>query len=618
MTPAKLPGRLLSDVRTLILQARIGIARAVNSGMAVLYWQIGQRIRKDILHEKRAEYGAQIVVTLSRQLVPEFGDGFGEKNVRRMVQFAEQFNDREIVVTLSGQLGWSHFVALIPLEDVLKRDFYAEMCRIEGWSVRTLRQKIGGMLYVPTGSSVSSYRSFDGRLRLARDGTMDKTPTSVKFDWRQKAMLFFRYQPPDTLSFAMLRRGEIFFASPSELNDAHEFRPRLTLNGSTELWQRLAHYILVDLVVAAQSHRQFDELISKKVIALADPVGTALKKKLRSKDLELEKLGSVFVEAITPLLSEFFQKQQVEGVTRWLDHFIKDALPKQIPESHYVACFSLNATNPTMWGHYSNAEKGFVVIYSATNTIHVRSPLTMLHGARPSQQMKGALEVGSYSDAHLELRAVEYRRHPPKVNAFHQLIKMFYYSPEEYQYDVPDNLPGDAAEREEERLGLIKFSDWRYEREIRVFFPPITWPPCKCQTLCPDVRVLRVSGENVSGLIFGPKMSSDDKERAVACCYMMRKCQTEETATDFAFFQAEQQHNEFALSVRPVGLLDASFYHPRFSQLKPLNKLSEEQIHNLSVMAKNIVEAARQKIVASAPSTDLPELGESEGAKPEN
>ena len=153
MIPAKLPNRLLSDVRTLILQARVGIARAVNSGMAVLYWEIGKRIRKDILHEKRAEYGAQIVVTLSRQLVPEFGDGFGEKNIRRMVQFAEEFSDREIVVTLSRQLGWSHFVALIPLEDALKRDFYAEMCRIEGWTVRILRKKIGGMLYERTALS---------------------------------------------------------------------------------------------------------------------------------------------------------------------------------------------------------------------------------------------------------------------------------------------------------------------------------------------------------------------------------------------------------------------------------------------------------------------------------
>jgi len=67
--------------------------------------------------------------------------GFNEKNLRRMIQFAEVFPEEQIIVTLSRQLGWSHFVAIIPLDDDLKRDFYAEMCRVERWSVRTLRQK---------------------------------------------------------------------------------------------------------------------------------------------------------------------------------------------------------------------------------------------------------------------------------------------------------------------------------------------------------------------------------------------------------------------------------------------------------------------------------------------
>jgi predicted nuclease of restriction endonuclease-like (RecB) superfamily len=47
----------------------------------------------------------------------------------------------EIVVTLSRQLSWSHFVGILPIKDDLQRDFYAEMCRIERWSVRTLRKK---------------------------------------------------------------------------------------------------------------------------------------------------------------------------------------------------------------------------------------------------------------------------------------------------------------------------------------------------------------------------------------------------------------------------------------------------------------------------------------------
>src|SRR4030043_695208 len=147
------PKALLKDLRELIEGARQDVARQVNSALVLLYWRIGQRIRQDILKEKRAEYGEEIVPTLSAQLVPEFGEGFSKRNLFRMIRFVEVFLDEKIVVTLSRQLGWSHFVEIIPLKNELQRDFYAEMCRIERWSVRTLRQKISGMLFERTALS---------------------------------------------------------------------------------------------------------------------------------------------------------------------------------------------------------------------------------------------------------------------------------------------------------------------------------------------------------------------------------------------------------------------------------------------------------------------------------
>ena len=148
-----LSGDLISDIRRLIETARHNVAVTVNAGLTILYRQIVIRIRQDILKEKRARYGEDLLPTLSAKLVREFGRGFTEKNLRRMVQFAEVFSDMEIVVTLSRQLSWSHFVAILPLKDDLQRDFYAEMCRVERWSVRTLRKKIDGMLYERTAIS---------------------------------------------------------------------------------------------------------------------------------------------------------------------------------------------------------------------------------------------------------------------------------------------------------------------------------------------------------------------------------------------------------------------------------------------------------------------------------
>jgi DUF1016 N-terminal domain len=90
LTPSAKPSDLFEDIRALIEQARAATARAINSAVTLLYWQVGQRIRRDMLHEQRAEYGEQIVATLSRQLTEEFGRGWTKAALTRMMQFAER------------------------------------------------------------------------------------------------------------------------------------------------------------------------------------------------------------------------------------------------------------------------------------------------------------------------------------------------------------------------------------------------------------------------------------------------------------------------------------------------------------------------------------------------
>lgn len=141
---------LFQDLRALIIEARQDVARQVNFVLVLLHWRVGKRIREDILKEKRAEYGERIIATLSQQLVAEFGAGFTARNLANMVRFAEVFQDEKILHTLCAKLSWSNFRLIIYLDDDLKRDFYAEMCRLEGWSVRTLEKKIAGMLFERT------------------------------------------------------------------------------------------------------------------------------------------------------------------------------------------------------------------------------------------------------------------------------------------------------------------------------------------------------------------------------------------------------------------------------------------------------------------------------------
>ncbi len=151
--PAVAVERLLGDVRSLIETAREQTARAVNSALVGLYWHIGKRIRDDILGQKRAEYGEQIVSALSAQLSAEYGRGFDRRNLYHMVRFAEVFPDEGIVNALRTQLSWTHFRELLSIDDPLKRDFYAELCRVERWSTRTLPHKIGHLLFERTALS---------------------------------------------------------------------------------------------------------------------------------------------------------------------------------------------------------------------------------------------------------------------------------------------------------------------------------------------------------------------------------------------------------------------------------------------------------------------------------
>ena len=122
-TPASAPvvasvdeSALLADLRNLIQSARQRIASTACATQTLPCWHLARRLLNENLQGARAEYGKQILVTVSRELAAEYGRGFSYAEIARMVQFAQQFPD-------------------------------------EHWDVRTLRQKVGGMLFERTALS---------------------------------------------------------------------------------------------------------------------------------------------------------------------------------------------------------------------------------------------------------------------------------------------------------------------------------------------------------------------------------------------------------------------------------------------------------------------------------
>ncbi len=104
---------LFSEVRRLIEYTRQAVAVTVNSNITILYWNVGNCINKEILGNKRAEYGKEVVKTLSLKLTEEYGKGWSEKQLRHCLRFAETFPDKEILYALSRELSWTHFRSII-------------------------------------------------------------------------------------------------------------------------------------------------------------------------------------------------------------------------------------------------------------------------------------------------------------------------------------------------------------------------------------------------------------------------------------------------------------------------------------------------------------------------
>jgi len=138
---------LLSAIQTLIEESRQQLAVTVNSTITTLYWRVGKTINQEVLNNTRADYGKQTVASLSKYLTVTYGKGWGEKQLRHCMRFAETFPEEEIVYALRRQLSWTHLRLIMFIEDPLKREFYVEMCKLEKWSSRQLQERINSMLF---------------------------------------------------------------------------------------------------------------------------------------------------------------------------------------------------------------------------------------------------------------------------------------------------------------------------------------------------------------------------------------------------------------------------------------------------------------------------------------
>lgn len=137
--------KLVEAISSQIEQARNQVRQSVNSAMVQSYWQIGRLIVEDEQQgESRAAYGKQQLQQLSKQLTERLGKGFDVGNLRNMRQFYITFPIHDAV---RSELSWTHYRALMRIDNPAARDWYQQEAINQSWSARALERQISTLYY---------------------------------------------------------------------------------------------------------------------------------------------------------------------------------------------------------------------------------------------------------------------------------------------------------------------------------------------------------------------------------------------------------------------------------------------------------------------------------------
>ena len=141
---------LFESISQLIQESHARVSVAVNAEMTELYWQVGRVLNEDVMGGERQAYGSQTLEGLSKRLTSEYGRGWSAHHLRQCMRLATTFPDEEILYAVRTKLNWTCIRTIMYIDEPLKRDFYIEMCKLNGWSSRTLQGRIKSMLYERT------------------------------------------------------------------------------------------------------------------------------------------------------------------------------------------------------------------------------------------------------------------------------------------------------------------------------------------------------------------------------------------------------------------------------------------------------------------------------------
>lgn len=167
---------LVSEIRLIIESARTNAVRSVDFCRVQMYWQIGRRIVEEEQDGNiRAEYGKALIKNLAKEIEPEFGSGFGQRQLERARQFYIEF---PIASTLRTQFNWSQYKLLIAISDKDKREYYELEAANNCWTARQMQRQINSMLY----ERLLLSNDKEAVLAMARKERMPEKPQEIVKD----------------------------------------------------------------------------------------------------------------------------------------------------------------------------------------------------------------------------------------------------------------------------------------------------------------------------------------------------------------------------------------------------------------------------------------------------
>ena len=165
--------RLLQSVGETLDRGRRSVVSAVNIAMVHTYWDIGRQIVEyEQKGNEKAEYGAEILKRLSRDLTARYGKGFSHSNI---IYMRKLYVEYPISQTLSDFLTWSHYVELLKIDDPMERSFYEREAESEHWGVRELKRQMKSMLFHRLALSTNKSEV----IRLSKEGQIVERPEDI-------------------------------------------------------------------------------------------------------------------------------------------------------------------------------------------------------------------------------------------------------------------------------------------------------------------------------------------------------------------------------------------------------------------------------------------------------